>query len=119
VKILSNGFSDGGLKQYEDWVSETGIMASLQRNGLQLNGFVTETPFLLNEGVVNGRYRWLFEIPVMVSFVPRGTVSYAQERGVKTQHLLITLQLGRVADSILEHAVDIESWSVQDNRRKN
>lgn len=119
IKTLSTGFSDNGLAQLNAWVTTTGILSSLQNNGLQLNGFVSETPFLLNEWVVNGRYRWLFEIPVMVSFVPQGAVSYSQANNIKTQHLILTLQLGRVGDSVLEHGIKIESWSVRDNNRKN
>jgi hypothetical protein len=119
LETLATGFSDPALEQFKAWVNDTGIMSSLQNNGMQLNGFVTEQPFLLNEGVVNGRYRWLFEVPVMVSFVPRGTTSYSQEKGIRTQRLMITLQLGRIPNSIIEHGIDIESWSVQDNRRKN
>lgn len=116
---LALGFSPEGLEQFKAWIINSGILTAMQGNSLQLNGFVTEQPFLLNQGLVNGRYRWLFEVPVMISFMPRGTVQYNPQESTQSRHLLITLQLGRVEDSILEHGVVIESWAVRENTRKN
>ncbi|MBI2234374.1 MAG: DotI/IcmL family type IV secretion protein [Micavibrio aeruginosavorus] len=116
---LTVGFSAEGMEQFKSWIINSGILTTMQGNGLQLNGFVTEQPFLLNQGLVNGRYRWLFEVPVMISFMPRGTVQYNPQESTQSRHLLITLQLGRVENSILEHGVVIESWAVRENTRKN
>lgn len=119
IKLMTNGFSPEGVSQFNTWVTSSGIFNALHSNGLQLNGFVSEDPFLLNEGTVGGRYRWLFEVPVIISFVPRGTTNLAKQEGINSRKLLITLQLGRYADSVLPDAVKVESWSVQDNTRKN
>jgi hypothetical protein len=119
LKAMSRGMSPEGLAQFNAWVTSSGILNALQANGLQLNGFVEEKPFLLNEGAIAGRYRWLFEIPVQVSFVPRGTTDLNKSQGVSTKKLIITLQVGRVAESELINHVIIETWSVQDNTRKN
>lgn len=119
LNTLGRGFSAAALAEYNTWVTATGILESLTNNSMQLNGFVTDTPFLLNEGVVAGRYRWLFEIPVMVSFVPRDTRDYRGKNNVDTRRLIITLQLGRVVMSSLPDNVMIETWSVRDNLRKN
>ena len=119
LTVLGRGFSPAALSEYNTWVTATGILDALKGNALQLNGFVTDTPFLLNEGVVAGRYRWLFEVPVMVSFVPRDTKDYRGKVDVETRRLIITLQLGRVLVSSLPDNVMIETWSVRDNLRKN
>lgn len=119
LNVLGRGFSAAALTEYNTWVTATGILEALQGNAMQLNGFVTDTPFLLNEGVVAGRYRWLFEIPVMVSFVPRDTKDYRGKTNVETRRLIITLQLGRVMVSSLPDNVMIETWTVRDNLRKN
>ena len=119
LSLLANGFSPAGLEQYKAWAFDSGIMAALEANGLQLNGFVTDMPFLLNQGAIGGRFRWLYEVPVMVSFVPRGTKKNIPGETAQSNRLLITLQLGRKENSILEHGVQIESWAVRAYDRKN
>lgn len=119
LKLLERGYSPSAIAEFNAWATGTGILEALQRNQLQLNGFVADPPFLLNEGVIDGRYRWLYEIPVMVSFVPRGTTTYQGKEGIDTRRLIITLQLGRVAVSPLPDHVMVETWAVQDNTRRN
>jgi len=116
---LANGFSPAALEQFKAWAVDSGILAALESNGMQLNGFVTDMPFLLNQGAIGGRFRWLYEVPVMVSFVPRGTTQNAPGETAQSSRLLVTLQLGRRENSILEHGVQIESWSVRNYDRKN
>jgi len=119
LKLLARGYAPSAVAEFNAWATGTGILASLQKNGLQLNGFVADPPFLLNEGVIDGRYRWLYEVPVMVSFVPRGTTTYQGKEGIDTRRLIVTLQVGRVAVSQLPDHVMIETWSVQENTRRN
>lgn len=119
LKLLARGYTPSAVAEFNAWATGTGILSSLQKNGLQLNGFVADPPFLLNEGVIDGRYRWLYEVPVMVSFVPRGTTTYQGKEGIDTRRLIVTLQLGRVAVSQLPDHVMIETWSVQENTRRN
>lgn len=118
-QILPRAFAPSGLGEFQNWVNSTGIITALNANGMQLNGFVTETPFLLNEGSVNGRYRWLYEVSLMLSFVPRGTTSYTSDLAVDTRKLIITVQLGRSTSSTTEHQVLIETWAVKDDNRRN
>ena len=117
---MRGGCTDGAIAEYREWVEGTGIYAALQENGLQMNGVVLEKPYLLNEGVVDGSYKWLFEIPVVVSFIPLGAVTLSGEKAqkIETRNLIVTVQAGRVAQSRTEHGVLIESWKVRENKRK-
>ncbi|MDB5490268.1 MAG: hypothetical protein JWO78_117 [Micavibrio sp.] len=119
LKTLSKGMNADALAQYDSWVNTSGILAVLQTNGMQLNGSVEEKPFLVNEGPVSGRYRWLYEVPVLISFVPRGATALDKESTADDRKLLLTIQIGRVAESQLPDHVMIESWAVKDNTRKN
>lgn len=116
---LANGFSPAGIEQFKAWATDSGVLAALETNGMQLNGFVIDTPFLLNQGAISGRFRWLYEVPVMISFVPRGTRQNAPGETAQSNRLLVTLQLGRRENSILEHGIQIESWAVRNYDRKN
>lgn len=118
LQELTTGFSPAGLEQYNNWVLSSGILSTLESGGQELHGLVNETPFLLNQGVVNGRYRWLFEIPVMVSFIPRGVTEVTPETTRQNQKLVVSVQIGRIPNSVLEHGVQIESWSVRNDSSK-
>jgi hypothetical protein len=118
MKVLSKGMNADAMAQYDAWVNSSGIMAVLQNNGMQLNGSVEEKPFLVNEGAVAGRYRWLFEVPVLISFIPRGSTGLDKQPSASDRKLLLTIQVGRVAESQLPDHVMIESWTVQDDTRK-
>lgn len=118
LKLLSKGMNAEALAQYNAWVNSSGILSVLQRNGMQLNGSVEERPFLVNEGPVSGRYRWLYEVPVLISFIPRGATALDKQPSADDRKLLMTIQIGRVAESQLPDHVMIESWSVQENTRK-
>ena len=113
TQLLPRGMSASGVDEFNNWVVSNGILDALAANGLQLNAFSMERPFLLNEGVVSGRYRWLYETPVMISFVPRGTKVYDPKLAVDSRRLIITVQIGRVEQSLLEHNVMIETWAVK------
>lgn len=119
MKLLAKGMSPEALTQYNQWVTSSGILAKLQSDNSQLNGSVEEKPFLVNEGPVEGRYRWLFEVPVLISFLPKGTTALDKQPSSSDRKLIMTIQIGRVAESQLPDHVMIESWSVQDNKRKN
>lgn len=117
MKLLTKGMNADALAQYDAWVN-SGILAVLQNNGMQLNGSVEEKPFLVNEGPVAGRYRWLFEVPVLISFIPRGSTGLDKQPSASDRKLLLTIQIGRVAESQLPDHVMMESWTVQDDTRK-
>lgn len=119
LKLLSNGYSPAALSQFDAWMRGSGILDYLKKNNMQMNVSVEEPPFLLNEGAVEGRYRWLFETPVIISFVPEGTKSLKGQTGIDSRRLLITVQLGRSKNSMLIDQIAFESWSVQENKRKH
>lgn len=120
IKHLATGFTPEGLAQFQAWVQNANLIQAMETGHLQMNGFVQEAPFLLNEGVVNGRYRWLFEIPVMISFFDKDVKFMKSSTQIKeTRRLLVRLQIGRVATGGLENGVLIETWEVYANTRKN
>lgn len=119
LKNLERSFTPQAITEFNAWATATGVINALQQNQMQLNGFVSDQPFLLNEGVVSGRYRWLYEIPVMVSFVPLGTTGYTPKQGTDSRRLIVTLQIGRTTQSTLPDQILIESWSIKDNTRRN
>lgn len=119
LQHLATGMSEAGLAEFNKFMSDTNILAELQEQGMQLRGYVEETPLPLNEGAVAGRYRWLFEMPVTVTFIPRDARNYrniADPRANSLQFIVQT-QIGRVEKGPTDDNVVIETWRVRGNPR--
>lgn len=114
---LATGMSEAGLADFNKFLADANIMVKLQQDGMQLRGFVEEPPLLLNEGALAGRHRWLFEMPVVVTFMPRDTQSYARIENPESQslHFIVQAQVGRVEKGPGPENVMIETWKVRAN----
>lgn len=105
-------FDASGRDQYTVFLREQNMLKVLQTGKYQIRSYVKDTPLLLNEGAVGGRYRWLYRVPVMVSYMPRGLRSYEDVKPIN-RDLQIDLQIGRKTLEEAEQGIQIERWSGQ------
>ncbi|MEZ5814346.1 MAG: DotI/IcmL family type IV secretion protein [Alphaproteobacteria bacterium] len=110
-------YNQNGWAQYESFIEEKKILAVLQSGKYDINSYVSETPLLLNEGAVNDRYRWLYEVPVMISYIPRGTKDYKKIQP-QSRNILLRIQVGRAAEAKNDMGVQIESWNGKVQKQK-
>ena len=103
-------FSATGAKQYLDFMSQQKILSTAQSNAYDVRAYVQSEPLLLNAGEVDGRYRWLFQVPVMVSYIQRGTSSYKGVEAVNRAYKM-RVQIGRDPKAVSDIGVNIERWS--------
>jgi hypothetical protein len=89
-------FTAAGRDQYVKFLTDNNIIKVLDSGKFDVRSFVQEQPLLLNEGAVNGTYRWLFEVPMMVSYMEQGAKDYKNLEPVN-QRMILTLQVGRVS----------------------
>jgi hypothetical protein len=87
---------------------KNGLTKVLESKKYYIRSFVQETPLLLNEGTVEGRYRWLYEVPVMISYMDRNMHGYKDVQPV-SQTITLKIQVGRAADQSKD--ILIESWT--------
>ena len=115
LKHLATGMSEAGLAEFQKFMADSKILPELQSQPVKLMGYVEEPPLLLNEGVLNGRYRWLFEMPVTVTFLPRDMSSYkdVEDPTENTLRFIVQAQVGRVEKGPSEDNVVIETWRVR------
>ncbi len=108
-------FNDVAKAQYIKFMQDSNYIKILETGRYDINAFVVEPPLLMNEGVVEGRYRWLFKSKVMVTHVKSGTKNYKQVKkdDAVTQTMYIITQVGREKDVKNEHGVLIESFSAK------
>ncbi|MCB1782926.1 MAG: DotI/IcmL family type IV secretion protein [Alphaproteobacteria bacterium] len=101
-----------GNSEYVKFLQSKNILKTLGTGKYDVRCFVEDVPLLMNEGPVTGRYRWLFQVKVMLSYVPKGITDYkvTKEDDSITQEMVVNLQVGRVAGVKNEHGILIESW---------
>lgn len=98
---------------YNKFVEGNKVRLYVERNGLDLKSYVDSQPLLINEGVVDGRYRWLFEVPMTMTFIKSGVTSYEQARPVNW-YVKIKAQVGRVSEGVVpEGDLQIDTWDIE------
>ncbi len=82
---------------FKAFMAKDNLLEALKANNLVMRAFVTDPSRVLNQGAIQGRYRWLLETPVTVSFMPRGINDYSGIQP-KSQRVNVRTQVGRVAE---------------------
>jgi len=112
-------FTDEGFGQYTAFLTNAGFETTLQEQNLQSGAYVEQPPIELTHGVYNGVYKWVFEVPVTISFIPRDAETYKND-AIKAQNrrFLLRAQFARVQD-VDPSAVKIELWQILPPRSAN
>lgn len=110
MKDRKDRFDSNGLREYVAFLQERNIIKILEDGTFQVRSFVEEPPLLLNEGVVDGRYRWLYEVPVMVSYMNKNMKTYKKADAVN-QRIILKIQIGRSADGSGVDGLKVEHFS--------
>ena len=87
-------FDQGGWAQYQAFLQDKKILNVLQSGQYNVRSYVKEVPALLNDGAVSQRYRWLYDVPIMVSYLKRGARDYKDVEPVN-QDIVLRVQIGR------------------------
>lgn len=101
-------FDANGRALYLKFLEDNNLMKILEQNDFFIKTFVQDTPLLLNQGLVGDHYRWLFEIPILISYVDRNMVSY-RNADVTTQEFTMRVQLAR-SPQATDFGVVIDQW---------
>ena len=113
-------FDQSGGDQYTQFLTSDNIMSILQTNRYYVRSFVQDTPVLLNQGPIDGRYHGVFEAPVMISYMDRSAKGgYKNGAQPVNQLYTITVQIGRMSDGTPGKDVIIERWSAAPQAAKN
>lgn len=115
VQKIKLHFEPSSLAMFQKFYGDSGIAGALADGRYQLRSFVQSAPLLLNEGAVEGRYRWLFEVPVMLSYLPRGAQEYQHAEPIN-RDLRLIVQIGRSAQASGVDGVWIEHWRAAENK---
>lgn len=111
-------FTPGAYEQYKTYLANAGVEKFLN-GGYKSGAFLERAPLKLNALVHNGSYKWLFEVPVTVTFLPASTNNYEGGNAGNQQNQRFTLrvQFTRVQDAQDPNRIAIEIWNVLPPRK--
>lgn len=109
-------FTDSGYAQYQDYLKSSGIIESINKNDFRMSVFVDEKPLLLNDLALKDVYRWLYQMPITVNFLPRNTRDLVGRNDNVSRALTLNIQIRRVTLPDDPNAIQIESWKISPRR---
>ncbi len=116
------------VASYNRFMQESRIYSRMSMGKYHIHAFVEEKPFLLNKGVIEGRYRWLYDVPATITFIKEDVKDYQDSSDTSNFRLLVRMQVGRIQDAETaekEKTADenesgeglkIETWEVLQNK---
>lgn len=114
---VSDYFTASGMKQYDDYLRSSGILDNITKNNSRMSIFIEDSPLLLNSLEIDGVYRWLYRMPLTISFIPRNTTTLqAGRNNIVNRKMNLQIQLRRVRLPHNPDAVQIESWEMSARR---
>jgi len=105
LQEASRNFTRIGWASFTTALETSRIMEMVEANQYVVNAAPTSAPVLLEEGVVQGRYQWRIEVPIVVTYQ-----AGAQKRA---DSYILTLLIVRVSKLESPNGVGIEQWVAQ------
>lgn len=104
-------FATSGYTQYEQFLTTNNIKKVVESGQYTIRSYVNDSPLLLNEGAANGTYHWLYQVPVVISYMNRTNKDYKGGGTATNQKMMITVQVGRSATTEDKMGLVIETWA--------
>lgn len=102
LQQASRNFTRLGWVSFTSALEKSRIIEMVEANGQVVSAAPASAPILISEGVVNGRYQWMVQVPLVVT--------YQAGSSVRDDKMLVTLLLVRVPKLESPNGVGIEQW---------
>ncbi len=102
LQEASRHFTRRGWESFTKALQSSGIIDSITQNRQVLTATPRGAPTLVSEGVVNGRYEWQIEVPMLIS--------YEFGAGSKQNQIMLKLLVVRVPQLENANGIGIEQW---------
>ncbi len=102
LQAASRHFTKTGWETFTTALQASRIVESVQAQQQVVTAVPRSAPVLLKQGVLNGRYRWVIQMPIQVS--------YKATNSNRNDNLLLTLVIERVPSLENPDGVGIEQW---------
>lgn len=102
LQFSSRHFTRRGWESFTNALQRVRIIDSVQQLQQVVTAAPRSAPILVQQGVLNGKYRWLIKMPLQVSY-KSGTQS-------RTDNIMLNLVVERVSSLENPNGVGIEQW---------
>jgi len=111
-------FSQSGAPEYIKFLNDHRFLSTLKSGQYDITGFLNGYPVVINEGSIEGRYRWLYQTSIMVTYIKSGTSDYKniEDDEAISKEYSLTVQFGRSDDAPNEHGLLVDSWTVKEKK---
>ncbi len=98
----SRFFTRPGWAKFTEALEVSGIMGAVEEFKQVVTAAPVRAPVIVQEGMVNGRYEWVVEIPM--------NVTYKAGSKIRSEDPMVRLRIVRVPKLENPHGVGIEQW---------
>lgn len=102
LQEASRNFTRRGWKSFTDALEKSRIIEMVEANQQVVTAAPTSAPTLIQEGLYNGRYQWVVEIPM--------NLTYQAGASTRSDRLLLTLVVVRMPRLESPNGIGIERW---------
>ena len=105
LQEASRNFTRVGWASFTTALERSRIMEMVEANQQVVTAAPSSAPVLVSEGIVNGRYQWQVEVPMIIN--------YQAGSQVRAARIVLTLLIVRVSKLESPNGVGIEQWVEQ------
>lgn len=102
LQEASRNFTRRGWESFSSALQRARIIETVEANQQVVTAAPTGAPVIQSEGLVNGRYQWVVQLPM--------SLTYQAGSKTRTDDLLVTLVIVRVPRLESPNGVGIEQW---------
>lgn len=102
LQEASRNFTRTGWASFTEALAKSRIIETVEQNQQVVTATPISAPIITQEGIVNGRYQWMIDLPMAISY-QAGSQS-------RSDNLMLTLVVVRVPKLESPNGVGIEQW---------
>jgi hypothetical protein len=102
LQDVSRHFTTKGWANFTASLKRTGLIETLKTNQMSVAPVQKGPPTLRSEGVVDHRYQWAVDVPIMITTETKGKT--------RAQNLLVTLIVVRIPPDEGGDGIAVEKW---------
>ena len=72
IQMLEPSFTSDGWQEFLRRLKESGNIDAIEQRKMIVNAVVTSTPIIVHQGMLDGRYAWKVQVPIVATFVVGG-----------------------------------------------
>lgn len=115
VNAIRPVFTTGAFRSYANFLKQTGYLPVMSNYKFDMTALTGTTPVFLDSGVYQGRYYWIYSVPVTIAF-EKTPASAADIRAPRPEEINVTVRVGRYSEQDAPEGahIKIEGWLQED-----